>query len=114
MGRRGRALVVILGLLAGLAIVVAAAAVSFQMKERTLRISKEKEILLLKAANEDLERQLSEASKAEEDMKAKLAKSEAQLEQTARSLAQELQVKDALAKSVDERQREIDRLGRDM
>lgn len=114
MGRHGRALLIILGLLAGLATVVAGAAVSFQMKERTLRISKEKEVLLLKAANEDLERQVSEAVKAQEELKGELAKSEAQLDQAARSLAQELQVKDALAKSVDERQREIDRIGRDL
>ena len=114
MGRQGKIFVIILGLLAALAMVVAAAAISFQMKERALRISKEKEVALLKSANDDLERQLSEATKAQDELKDKLTKASAQLEQAVRSLAQELQVKDALAKSVDERQREIDRLGRDL
>lgn len=114
MGRRGKAIIMVLGLVAGLGVAVAAAAVTFQMKERELRLAKEKELLLIKAEKDDLEQRLSEVIANEEQMRARLLKAEAQLEQTAKALAQELQVKDALAKSIDERQREIDRLGRDL
>ena len=114
MGNRGRAVVVLLGVLAGLAAAIAGVAVSVQMKEHTLRLAKEHELGRALAENDELQQQERELRTAKEQAMDEMAKAAQELEETKRQLADERQAKVTLAKSVDERQREIDRLVKDL
>ena len=58
MGRRGRAVIPLLGAFTAVAIVVAGVAVTLQMQERNLRLAKERELVLAKAENDDLQQRL--------------------------------------------------------
>lgn len=114
MTRHGKATMILVGALAGLATIVAAGAVMLQMRERDLRLSTEKALTLVKAENDDLQQRLQEAADAKEEAEADLSKVKSQFDDLAKQLLDERQAKEALAKSIDDRQREVDRLGRDL
>ncbi|MBI2885263.1 MAG: hypothetical protein HYY15_03715 [Candidatus Omnitrophica bacterium] len=114
MTRSGRAVVILLAAVAVLAIGVAGVAMMFQMKERDLRMAKERELLLVQSENQDLTQQLAQVKTAKAKAEQDLVKATSQLEQVVQQLAEERTAKDTLAKSVDDRQREIDRLTKDL
>jgi len=113
-GRPGRAVVPLLGAFTALALVVAGAAITLQMKERNLRLAKEREIVLIKAENDDLQQRLNEMRDAKQTIEDTLVRAKDQLEQATAQLDRERQEKETLARSVDERQREIDRISKDL
>ena len=114
MTRQGRAVVILLGVLAVLASAVAGVAVTMQMHERDLRLKKERELLLLKSENESLQQQVSEVRQAKQQVEAEATRLKTQLEQAASQLAEAVRAKEALAASVDERQQEVTRLSKDL
>jgi DNA repair exonuclease SbcCD ATPase subunit len=114
MARQGKATVVLLGTVAGLAVIVAGAGITLQMRERDLRLAKERELVLVKGQRDELEQQLREARQAKQHIEDELAKAKAKFDEVAKQLDEERKAKETLAKSVDERQREIDRIGKDL
>jgi predicted RNase H-like nuclease (RuvC/YqgF family) len=114
MARRGRAMVPLLGGLAALAVVVAAVAVAFLIREQELRQKKERELAFVQAEKEDLEQQLNEVRTAKQQVEADLARAKTQLDQLNQELAASRQVKETLTKTIEDRQREIDRLNKDL
>lgn len=114
MTQQGKVAVVLLGVATVLAVAVAGAAAVLQRQERMLRLAKEKELVLVKEDNEDLQQQLQQIRQAKEQVEADLDRIKDELKQTADQLAQEVAAKAELAKSIDERQREVDRIGRDL
>lgn len=114
IARQGKIAVLLLGLLTVLSVVVAGVAITLQRRERDVRLAKERELLLVKSENEDLDQQLREVRTAKQQIEGELAKIKDQLAKAAQELETERQAKETLAKSVDERQREIDRLGKDL
>ncbi|MBI3087968.1 MAG: hypothetical protein HYY91_03685 [Candidatus Omnitrophica bacterium] len=114
MAHQGKATVVLLGAVAGLAVMVAGAGITLQMRERDLRLAKERELVLVKGQRDELEQQLREARQAKQHIEDELAKAKTRFDEVAKQLDEERKSKETLAKSVDERQREIDRLGKDL
>lgn len=114
MNPRGKITVIVLGMVAGLSVAVAGAGLMLQMRERDLRLAKERELVLVKSQNEDLGRQLDDAKEARAELEEQLSRVRLDFEQAAKQLDDERKAKAELAKSVDERQREIDRLGKDL
>ena len=114
MARRGRAVVPLLGALTALALVVAGVAITLQMKERTARLAKEREVVLLKAENQELQGKVDELKTAKQQAEEKFTHAKDDLEQVTQQLAQERQEREGLTKAVDDRQHEIDRLSKDM
>lgn len=112
--RQGKVAVLLLGLLTVLSVVVAGVAITLQRREQDLRLAKERELVVVKSQNEDLEQQLRDVRTAKQQIEGELAKIKDQLAKAAQELETERQAKEILAKSVDERQREIDRLGKDL
>lgn len=112
--RRGGAAVQLLSVLAVLALVVAGVAIVLQMQERTRRLAKERELLMAKAENEDLQQRLTDTRSAKERLEGDLTRTKDELAQNLQQLEEERKAKDVLVKSVDERQREIDRLAKEM
>lgn len=111
---KGRAVVVILGVVAVGAIVLAGVAIGSQIRERNLRQAKERELSLVKAEKKSLEQELNEIRQAKEQVDSELSHTKEQLTQAAQQLTEERKAKETLAASVDDRQREVDRLGKDL
>ncbi len=112
--RAGKTLVPLLGVLAALAMGVAATAIMLQMKERDKRLAKERELLLMVAERDDLKGQVDEVQKAKSKIEEELTRSRTDLNAAQDKLAQATSARDALAKSVDDRQKEVDRLTKDL
>src|SRR3989338_5636611 len=108
--RQGRVSVIVLGGLTGLAIAGVAVAVVAQQQERAIRLAAERQLALVKADNEQLQRQIDEARAATLALETELTRAQAEAEEVAGQLTQEREAKETLAKSVDDRQREVDRL----
>ena len=114
MTRRGGAAVPLLSVLAVLALLVAGVAITLQMQERTKRLAKERELLMAKSENDDLQQRLTDTRSAKERLEGELTQTKDALAKSAQQLEEERKAKEALAKSVDERQHEIDRLAKDL
>lgn len=113
-GQAGKMLVPLLGVLVALAIGVAATAIMLQIQERDKRLAKEREIVLILAERDDLKGQVEEIQRAKSRIEEELNSSRAELNAAQDKLAQATSARDALAKSVDDRQKEVDRLTKDM
>jgi len=113
MNRHGKAVILVVGGFAVLAIVVASTIVLLT-KERDLRLATERQLSLVEAENADLEQQLQQIRQSKQEVETELARIKGELEQAAQQLAEERRAKQLLANAVDERQREIDRLGKDL
>ena len=110
----GKMLVPLLGVLAALAMGVAATAIMLQIKERDKRLAKERELLLMVAERDDLKGQVEEVQRAKSTVEEELTRSHAELSAAQDKLAQAASARDALAKSVDDRQKEVDRLTKNL
>jgi len=111
---RGRIPIVLLGLVAVVAIAGAGVAVWAQLRERDLRMAKERELSLVKAENEGLNQQLQETREAKQHAESELSRTKEQLSQMSLQLVEVQEAKALMAKAVDDRQREIDRIGKDL
>jgi hypothetical protein len=114
MKQHGKAGVALLAIVAALGIVMAGVALFFQMKERDLRMSRERELSLVKAEKQDLEQQLTEVRDVNTKIERQLADVKADLEESTRNLADAQKEKDQLAKTAEERQGQIDRMLEDL
>ena len=114
MTKAGKAVVVLLGIVAALGVGVAGVAISFQMRERDLRVARENELRLVKGEKDELEEQLSEVRQAKSRIERELADAKDDLEAAARQLADERQEKEQLAKTAEDRQQQIDRMLQDL
>ncbi|MBI3324744.1 MAG: hypothetical protein HYZ92_05640 [Candidatus Omnitrophica bacterium] len=111
--RQGRALVIIVGMIAVVASGAAATAVVFQMRERDLRLQRESELKALRSEKVELEQQYNSVQEAKEQLEGELGRARTQFDQLTKQLTDERESKAMLVKSIDERQREIDRLSKD-
>lgn len=112
--RNGKVLVPMLGVLAALAMAVAAAAIWLQMQEREKRQTKERELVLVLAERDDLKAQLEETHQAKSRVEDELSRVRKELETSLEQLAKATAAQEALSRSVEDRQKEIDRLAKDM
>ncbi len=112
--RRGRVGVMMLAGLTVVAIAGVAVTIMLQQQEHNLRLAAERQLSIIKADNDQLQHQMNEVRAAKLALETELTHTKAQADEVAQQLAQERQAKEVLAKSVDDRQREIDRLGKDM
>jgi uncharacterized protein YlxW (UPF0749 family) len=112
--RHGKMLVPMLGVLAALSMAVAAAAIWLQMQEREKRQAKERELVLVLAERDDLRAQLEETSEAKSRVESELSRVRKELETSLEHLAKATAAQEALSRSVEDRQKEIDRLAKDM
>ncbi len=110
----GKMLLPLLGVMAFLATLVAVAAIYLQMKERDLRMAKEKELGLAVQENDNLKREIEDLEgirkKAEDD----LAKTKKDLTQSQQDLAKAVEAQQTLSKQVEDREQEIARLSKDL
>ena len=114
MGGKGRAVVILLGLLTVLSLAGAGVGFWLQRQEHELRLAKEQELLHAKKENDRLKDQISEVTKAKELVEADLASTKTELAKAAQQVEEERAAKEQLAKSVADRQEEITRLGKDL
>lgn len=114
MRQHGKAAVALLGVVAALGIVMAGVALFFQMKERDLRMTRERELALVKAEKQDLEQQLNEARDVNTKIERELSDVKADLEEAGKSLADAKKERDELAKTAEDRQTQIDRMLEDL
>ena len=113
-GRRGKMLVPLLGVLAALAMVVAAFGIVMLQKEKDHRLAKERELKLAVAENEELRAHATELENQAEELKGKLSKAEKDSAQVGQELAKAIDSQKDLTKSVEDREQEIKRLTKDL
>ncbi|MBI4003604.1 MAG: hypothetical protein HY353_01150, partial [Candidatus Omnitrophica bacterium] len=114
LSKSGKMLVPMLGVLAALSMAVAAAAIWLQMQEREKRQAKERELVLVLAERDDLRAQLEETHQAKSRVEDELTRIRKELEGSLENLAKATATQEALSRSVEDRQKEIDRLAKDM
>ena len=112
--KNGKMLVPMLGVLAALSMAVAAAAIWLQMQEREKRQAKERELVLVLAERDDLRGQLDDTHQAKSRVEDELSRVRKELETSLSNLARATAAQEALSRSVEDRQKEIDRLAKDM
>jgi septal ring factor EnvC (AmiA/AmiB activator) len=110
----GKALVPLLGILAALAMGVAAVAIVLLLQERDRSAAKERELVIVRAEKDDLKGQLEEVRVVKASIEAELATAKETLEQTKAELTETTAANMMLSKSVESRQEEIDRLVKDL
>jgi len=107
-------LVPLLGVLAALAMGVAAVAIVLQIQEREKRQAKERELHLALAENEDLTVRLEEAQQGRARTEEQLAGVHQELTLAREELATAVQAQEALSRSVEDREQEIARLTKEL
>ncbi len=110
----GKTLVPLLGVLTVLAAGVAAFAIVVQMQERDKRLAKEKELILALAENDDLKARLEDIQQSKSDIEEELARIRKELAQAQQELAKAVEAQETLARSVEDREREVGRLAKDL
>lgn len=110
----GKLLVPLLGVLTVLAMGVAAAAVYLQLQEREKRQAKEKELRLALAENDDLKSRIDEVQQQKTHVEGELANVRTELTQLQTDLAKAVKAQDTLTQSIDDREKEIARLTKDL
>ena len=113
-GRRGKMLVPLLGVLAVMAMGVAAFGIVMLQQEKDKRIAKERELKLAVAENEELKARASELEQAKAQVEDQLAKANKDAAQAKQDLAKAIESRDTLAKSVEDREQEIRRITKDL
>lgn len=112
--RRGKLLVPLLGFLAVLAMGVAAFGIVMLQQEKDKRIAKERELKLAVAENEELKARANELEQAKAAVEDQLAKANKDVSQAKQDLVKAVEARDALTKSVEDREQEIKRLAKDL
>ena len=111
---QGKALVPLLGVLATLAIGVSAVAIVLQMRERDRRVAVERELVIAQTEREELKSQLQDVTQQKASAEQQLAMAQADLTKTKTDLDAAITAKDALTRSIEDRQKEIERLTKDL
>ena len=113
-GKAGKMLVPLLGVLAVLAMGVAAVAIVLQIQEREKRQAKERELQLAINEVEDLKSRLNEAQQSKSRTEEQLASVRNELSQTKEEFEKTLKAQEALTKAIEDREGEIARLTKDL
>ena len=113
-GSPGKALAPLLGILAVLAMAVAATASYFLMQERDHRLAKEQELRVALAENEDLNSRLQDLQQAKVKVEGDIARLRTEFSQAQEKLVAATQAQETLAHSVEDREKEIGRLTKDL
>ena len=106
-GQAGKSLVPLLGVLAALAMGVAAVAIYLQMQEREKRFAKERALQLALAENDDLKARMEEVQQARAKVEEDLARTRKDLTQSQEELAKATKAQEALSRTVEDREHEI-------
>jgi len=112
--RSGKALVPLLGALAALAMGVAAVAIVLQIQERDKRLARERELQLALAENDDLKVKLETTQQSKTRAEEQLAAAKRTLSQAQDELAAAVKAREELSRSIEDREREIARLTKDL
>ena len=110
----GKMLVPLLGVLAILAMGVAAVGVVLLMKERDTRQAKERELQLALAENKDLSVRIEEIEQAKAKIEEDLREVRKDLTQSQEDLLAAAKAQETLTRSVEDREKEIGRLTKDL
>ena len=109
-----KALLPVLGGLAGLGIVVAVVAIVLQIRERDRRMATERELVMALAENEDLTAQRDALQQAKAELEEELSLAQGELLKVTGELEEAKAAQQALTKALEDRQNEIDRLTKDL
>ena len=107
-------IVPLLSVLAALAMGVAAVAIYLQMKEREQRIARERELQLAMAESDNLKSRLQDVESAKAKAEEDLGHAKKDLGEAKEELARSVEAQQVLTKSIEEREREINRLTKDL
>ncbi len=110
----GKMLVALLGVLAVLAMGVAAFAIVLQTQERDKRQAKERELELATAENGELKAQFEELQQAKTHIDEELTRTRKELSQLQQEIAKSVETQQTLSRSVEDREKEIGRLTKDL
>lgn len=110
----GKMIVSLLGLLTALSMAVAGAAIWLQLQEREKRQAKERELLLTLAERDELKGQLDQVQQAKSRTEEELARVRKELAGTQDLLSEATAAQETLSRAVEDRQKEIDRLSKDL
>lgn len=110
----GKMLVPLLGILAVLSMVVAAAASVVLMQEREKRQAKERDLQIALQQNDELKNQLESVQQAKTQVEGELTRVRKDLVEKEEKLSKAVEAQQTLSKSVDDRQQEIARLTKDL
>lgn len=110
----GKMVVPLLSVLAALAMGVGGVAMVLQMQEREKRQAAERQLHLTQAENEDLRAKLEDLQAAKASVEADLEHVRQDLAKSQGELAKAVEAQETLARSVEDREREIGRLKGDM
>lgn len=110
----GKMRVPLLGALAALAMGVAAVAIVLQIQEREKRQARERELQLALAENDDLRVRLEETQEGRSRAEGQLASARRELTQAQEELAKAIQAQEMLSRSIEDREKEIARLTKDL
>ncbi len=110
----GKALVPLLGALAALAMGVAAVAIVLQIQERDKRLARERELQLAFAENDDLKVKLEETQQSKTRAEEQLSAAKKTLTQAQDELASAVKAREELSRSIEDREKEIARLTKDL
>ena len=113
-GQAGKMLVPLLSVLAALAMGVAAVAIYLQMQERDRRLTKERELQLALAENDGLKTHLQQTEQEKAKVEEELVHIHKDLAQSKAALADSVAAQETLTKSIEDREREINRLVKDL
>ena len=110
----GKMLVPLLGILALLSMGVSAFVIMQLIQEKERRIAKEQELHLAHAENDDLKARLEDIQQAKSRIDEELARVRKDLARSQEELAKAVEAQEALSRSVEDREREIGRLTKDL
>ena len=107
-------LVPLLGVLAFLAMGVAAFAIMLQMQERDKRQAKERELQITLAENDDLKTRLQDVQQAKSHVEEELTRVRGELSDSKAQLAKAVEAQETLTHNIEDREQEIERLTKDV
>ncbi len=113
-GRSGKALVPLLSILIVVLMVVAGTAIWFQTQEHDKRLTTEHELSIVKAEINEVKARLDETQQAKSRSETELTQLRQELTQTKDALTQAAASQDSLTHSVEDREKEINRLTKDL
>ena len=113
-GQAGKMLVPLLGVLAMLAMGVAAVAIVLRIQERDRLQTKERELQLALTENDDLKSRLDEAQRGKARVEEEVSNVRKELTQAQEELVKAAKAQETLARDVEDRQQEIARLSQEL
>jgi len=108
--RAGKSLTPLLGIVAVLAMGIAAAAIVLQMQEREKRLAKERELQLSLAENESLKSQVDDLQQAKGKVEGDLARLRQDMDRSRQELTQAVEQQQTLTRSIEEREQQMGQL----